>query len=968
MRSDKYFRLKLLGRLSLDAVVGDTAEPSTLRPRHLAVLAVLATSERAVRRDALVAMFWGDEPEANARHSLSNALSALRAVFGQAAISARREAIELSPELRLAVDALEFAAAYESHDAARAASLYAGAFLENVVVPDAPEFEAWVRRERTRFERMFAALCERRVPNLLRAAEWDGCAELAERWLRASPRSTVAFTSLLRARAGSGSIDARRAAVADFARVRDWLAADFGLQPDRAVYDVATEIELALAADERALAASIATTREPAQAAISPTSERPGSVAEPAARARRSPLHRLRRVGLIALGATAGVLVAMLVRFRTPHATAATASRTVVAITEIENLRGDTALSWLEDGLPQLISDDLTAGGTVEPVSPMRVRDVLARRGTRAGASLSEADAIDVAHRVGATWSVRGGLTGGGGAYILNLDVRDVATGSEVESFTVMADNPVKLGQIAAARLLDMATSAAGNADDPPRFVAATTNPEAYRHFVLGMRAMSEGRYADDSRELEAAIALDSGFVAAMSARRDLANMRGESAVSTRMTALIARHADRLSDWDRAVDEVYRAMYDDEVERSEALAQRLVARYPRDPRSYLARANVLSTHGRWLAADSVLVRELSLDSLAMEAGDGPCAPCAAYGGLVGLRLTRGDLAGAERAARRWVALQPGVPASWNMLSMSLEFAGRTEEAIEAARRMVSLTPDPARIGDLGRTFIIARRFGEADSLVGVLRGLGSLGASEALDLAVTTAREHGQFRRAAALLADSTMGLELIQADNLVRIGRVTEARRRFEASGHYDAPRDAEALSPPQARAFAWAHALEADALWRLGDTTELRSLVDSVRTIGARSYYGRDWNLHHHLAGLLALSLHDTATAERELAAARFGVSGWTATPAMLARIRLAHGDAAGAITLLRDCYRGPLDAMGRYVTRSELDYLMALAFAKSGASDSAAVYASRVRAAWHDADPEVERLLRSLPGGQT
>ena len=967
MRPDKHFRLKLLGGLTLEAVAGEIASPVSLRPRHLAVLAVLGTAERAVRREALVAMFWGDEPDDKARHSLSNALSALRGVLGSSAIGARRDTIALTDELRLAVDAIEFAAACDSHDDARAAAAYAGPFLGDVVVHDAPDFDAWRRRERVRFERMFAAVCERRVPALLRAGEWTACADLAEGWLRAAPRSTPAFISLLRARSGPGDLTAMRAAVNDYGRLCTWLEAEYGVLPDSAVSELVTRLEASILSAERS-AADAVQTQAPAETemlpiAVAVSGAQPAPIVQASA-PRPRPWRRVRHTAFAAFGAIAAVLVSVAVFRRAPHAAAATATRTVVAITGIENLRGDTALAWLEDGLPQLITDDLAAGGTIEAVSPMRVRDVVARRGGKPGSLPSESDAIDVARRVGATWSVRGGLTGGGGAFILNLDVRDVSTGSAVESFTVMADNPVKLGQLAAARLLEMATSTAVSADDPPRFVAATTNPEAYRHFVLGLRAMSEGRYPDDSRELEAAIALDSGFVEAMSARRDLANMRGETAVEHRMESLIARYADRLSEWDRARDEVYRALYDGEVQRSEALAQRLVARYPRDPRAYLARADVLGSHGRWLAVDSVLVRELSLDSLAMEAGDGPCAPCAAYDGLVGVRLTRGDLAGAERAARRWVALQPGVPGSWRMLSMALEFAGRMDEAIEAGRRMVSLTSDPARIADLGRTFIIGRRFDEADSLAGVLRGLGTPGVMSAVDLEITMARERGQFRRAGALLADSTMGLELVQADNLMRLGRTGEARRHFEASGHYDAPRAAEALSPAQARAFAWAHTLEANAFWSVGDTVPAHALLDSVRAIGARSYYGRDWILHHHVAGLLALSRHDTATAERELQQARWGVAGWTTTPVLLARIRLARGDGAGAVSLLRDCYRGPLDAMGRYVTRSELDYLMALAFARTGTADSAATYATRVRAVWRDADPEVKRLLAGLP----
>jgi len=55
-----------------------------------------------------------------------------------------------------------------------------------------------------------------------------------------------------------------------------------------------------------------------------------------------------------------------------------------------------------------------------------------------------------------------------------------------------------------------------------------------------------------------------------------------------------------------------------------------------------------------------------------------------------------------------------------------------------------------------------------------------------------------------------------------------------------------------------------------------------------------------------------------------------------------------------------------MGRYLPRSRLDLLMAVAFERAGERDSAAVYAARVRAAWRSADPEVRRLLTALPGG--
>jgi hypothetical protein len=285
--------------------------------------------------------------------------------------------------------------------------------------------------------------------------------------------------------------------------------------------------------------------------------------------------------------------------------------------------------------------------------------------------------------------------------------------------------------------------------------------------------------------------------------------------------------------------------------------------------------------------------------------------------------------------------------------------------VQAARRAASLVDETDRIADLGRALMEARRLEEADSIVAVLRARPDA-RQAALDIAATVARERGQFSRSSALLqpTERTNGLELVEADNLMRLGRTDQARRLFERSAHGNSPRDVSALSATQARGFAWAHAVEGDALWRIGDTTATHVLMDSVRDVGARSYYGRDWNLFRHLAGLLALSRGDTATAERELTASRWGVAGWVTTVVQLARIHLARGDATGALGLFRQARQGPLDAMGRYVPHTEIDFWMARAFALAGQTDSARVYSAWVRRAWKDADPDVRTRLTQLP----
>src|SRR3712207_8580392 len=102
-------------------------DPSFGRQRRkLALLAVLALARRPLSRDYLVEMFWGDQDEERARHSLSDALSHLRRVLGRDAIAVRQAEVALGEEARLAVDAIELADAVAAREHERAVALYAG--------------------------------------------------------------------------------------------------------------------------------------------------------------------------------------------------------------------------------------------------------------------------------------------------------------------------------------------------------------------------------------------------------------------------------------------------------------------------------------------------------------------------------------------------------------------------------------------------------------------------------------------------------------------------------------------------------------------------------------------------------------------------------------------------------------------------------------------------------------------------
>ncbi|HEU4563873.1 MAG TPA: BTAD domain-containing putative transcriptional regulator, partial [Gemmatimonadaceae bacterium] len=257
-------RLITLGRLALAVPPGADDEALNKRRRKLALLSVLALAKRPMPRDALLEMFWGDQTEARARHSLSDALSHLRRVLGREAITLHAADVALEEGAGLHVDAIEFAEAVADRDYERAAALYGGPFLHGVYIAGSPSFEQWMVRERSRLEGLFLQMCERQCMVLARARRWDECGALAARWLDAAPLSADAALFRLNALKAPGTRDADQRALDEYDRLAARLARDYDLAPEKSVAALARDISARLAASRPAPRVADAATEPPA--------------------------------------------------------------------------------------------------------------------------------------------------------------------------------------------------------------------------------------------------------------------------------------------------------------------------------------------------------------------------------------------------------------------------------------------------------------------------------------------------------------------------------------------------------------------------------------------------------------------------------------------------------------------------------------------------------------------------------
>jgi hypothetical protein len=374
-------------------------------------------------------------------------------------------------------------------------------------------------------------------------------------------------------------------------------------------------------------------------------------------------------------------------------------------------------------------------------------------------------------------------------------------------------------------------------------------------------------------------------------------------------------------------------------------------------------------------AERVAIRGLALDSLAMDAGTGPCTPCLGFSTIVNARWLVGDFPGAAEWARRWIRTQPDGASAWAALGWTFSYMQRPDSALPLMQRALSLSGGELWATDeLARMLMVARRYETADSVIAAMEVRSAREwREEAFDLRALLERERGRVRDANRTIDRLTTEFpgaqafgEMVRADNLRRLDDYEEAARRYEAPAHLQYMTSVPMPLPPTgARAFCWHHALAADAYAPTGDTITLRAKADTLEAGCARSFYGRDWRLYHHVRGLVALQGRRYAEAERELELARWTpAEGWARTTVELANAQRALGRPRDAIATLRSGYATRLDAMGRYVPISELDYWMARAFSEAGNRDSARVYAGYVRSAWRDADPEVRRLIEQLP----
>lgn len=225
--------LTVLGRLDLNARTepgGSERERVSLQPKRLALLTylVLARPRGPQQRDSLLALFWPDSSESNARNALNQSLHSLRSALGAGVmVSEGRDRVGVARE-RIWCDGVAFDEAYRAERHGDALELYGGELLPGFHVRDARGFERWMDAERTRLRRQARTSAIALADRSERAGNPVGAARWVERALEVAPADETLVRRLVALLNRAGD---RAGALRAYDRFADDLRAQFSTEP-----------------------------------------------------------------------------------------------------------------------------------------------------------------------------------------------------------------------------------------------------------------------------------------------------------------------------------------------------------------------------------------------------------------------------------------------------------------------------------------------------------------------------------------------------------------------------------------------------------------------------------------------------------------------------------------------------------------------------------------------------------------
>ncbi len=290
--------------------------------------------------------------------------------------------------------------------------------------------------------------------------------------------------------------------------------------------------------------------------------------------------------------------------WRRPAKSTLTNVRKAVAVIEIENHSQDPSLSWLGDGVVDLLTTDLAQASNLDTISSERVRDLVGRE-VKPGQQLLPSQAQGVAQKAGADVFISGGILKMGQGLRLDLRVQDTASGKLLLAEKIEGESPQALFSMV-DQTADRIVSGLSPGEPRPGGARLTSNLGALHAYEEGVDEYDGS--SDDAAaaaSFHRAVELDPQFAMAyFELAKLLPGYRARHEAITRAAVLAERQ--RLPEQQRLLIHARQLVIDDRLEEAVQTFQTIVSRFPKEIEPRLFLGTHLTVLGRFKEGTAVL--------------------------------------------------------------------------------------------------------------------------------------------------------------------------------------------------------------------------------------------------------------------------------------------------------------------------------------------------------------------------
>jgi eukaryotic-like serine/threonine-protein kinase len=370
-----------------------------------------------------------------------------------------------------------------------------------------------------------------------------------------------------------------------------------------------------------------------------------------------------------------------------------------LAIIGFENKTGDTSLNWLSGGLPEILLTDLAQNPQLRLISDQRLQDAL--NSNEGAGRINHDDYVAAARKLGVSQMLSGSYFKMGDQVRIDARIEDVASGKISSAYKVVGRDPFGLvdslsNKIASA--LNISTHSDVNASS-----ILSSSPDAYKHYLAGMRHFGVSDFDNATPEFLAAIAKDSTF-ALPYMRLGMANaFQGRMKPAADYLTQALRWQNKLPARERALLDVYadawlRRNWRDASTKLEAF----IVQYPDDKEA-------LALHGVFVfsfAGDTAKAIKSLNSALKLDADYS-----SALGGFSQMYMRLNQFEKAVEYAERIRDASPKVPSGHLLLANLYTRTGKIDASIAEYQTVLSLAPRTgSALEGLSQIYIIKRQF------------------------------------------------------------------------------------------------------------------------------------------------------------------------------------------------------------------------------------------------------------------